>query len=236
MSQFWHNLCCRECDPGGECEECPELGKIRVTWTGSITYEASCCEDPNDDYPCRPIAFCNLAEYGPTTIGPVDFILTPITPPFGNSGCFWRGEECFTVTGTPCNTCSDPDVDCQQPDFGPLFVTVRMDLYCVGDNWVAFLTISYRRDNCGDAIVFAPQQTVTAAQPQPGQSCNECPVFECDEEWQPTSSNNPWAVWGGGPDNCNRGSWNWGYVNAPYDFYVALATWDPGTFIWRVNC
>jgi hypothetical protein len=232
MSQMWHNLCCR--DPCIEnCEDCVGYDKIRVTWSGSITYEANCCEDPVNypDYPCYPHIGCTLWSLPATTIGPIDFVLTRKVDPSAGP-CYWEGQECFTLVTERCVICDCPNEENPQPDPVTIYVCVRLRLFCIGGlngvyNASLEFAIRYDEPCCPDP--WATDWSVLFLEDRPPGCSTRCPDFECNEEWDPYQySGNPGTAYGGGAANCNRYA---GPTNP-----IPLATIDYGTLVWTSAC
>lgn len=229
MSQFWHNLCCRNCDPEeGPCPECPGSRKVPVTWTGSFTLEGQCCEDPVNypDYPCFPHQLCGVWELPETTIGPIDFILEPFDNSSGiGDDCAWRGTSCHAIPISACTICDCP------PQSGTLWVCVRLELFCAGIQ-TANLSVHYSYgEQCECNIGTTGAQWAATYNRTSNPSCDPyCPEdFECNEEWDQSGyGGDPGLAWGGGTLNCNR--------FAGPNTLPPLATIDYGTLLWTLGC
>lgn len=231
MSQFWHQICCREpCVL--PCERCPDINKVQVQWTGSLTYEAQCCEDPVNypDYPCYPHEQCLYWKMDATTIGPIDFVLTQEDGGVFYGGCYWKGSECFAITGERCIICDCPSETYPQPEPVTIWICVTLELFCQGGfNGVWNALLSFRLSTVECTCTGASDFSVSFIQPGTPGACSEgCPEFACDDEWSPFGyTGSPGTIWGGGTNNCNR----WIGTLPP-----AVATWDPGTLVWKSGC
>ncbi len=231
MSQFWHNICCREpCVL--PCELCPDIDRINVKWTGSLTYEALCCEDPVNypDYPCFPHDQCTLWGMDAKTIGPIDFVLEAQPGGTERGDCYWKASECFAFVGERCIICDCPREDFPQPDPITIWVCVTLELFCTGGvNGVWNALLSFRLSTVECTCTGASSWSISFVQPGTPRPCTEeCPEFPCDDEWDPYIQNgDPGPAYGGGTNNCNR----WNGTLPP-----AVATYDPGTLLWKSAC
>lgn len=227
MSQFWHNICCRQCE-SGPCPDCPSDQKVSVEWTGSITFESQCCEGEDPDFPCLPHQTCAYWNLPETTIGPINFLLVPVDNNGFGDECVWEGSECFAITAERCVICDCPSEDNPQPDPKTIWICAKLRLQCIGGIQSASLTFRYSCDECTCTGQSTWGRSFARAFNAP---CNPyCPSdFPCNEEWNPYGySGDPGIVWGGGANNCNR--WTGDCSLLP------VATLDYGTLIWNSGC
>jgi hypothetical protein len=208
---FWHNVCCRGCEPG-VCGECPDT--ITVDWTGSIEFEAFCwC--PDLEFECS-YSHCGRLSLG-GSIGPLTFTLRGKPGgPFGEDRCFWTETKCFVLQPEICTDCCPEFCECP-PSVPDIHVCITLQLYCFGGVWTANLTCVWNNNSPGSGGTLFNETINEVA------TCTACPPLECDEEWDfnvpPFSQHNPCAFYGDpnftGPP--------------PY-------TADLGTLVWRYDC
>jgi len=214
VAVFWHNLCCRGCEPG-VCGECADT--IPVQWTGSVEFGAQCACDGCYSYSCY------LSVLAETTVGPIDFNLRGKPNEFSGN-CVWTDTKCFEFQPSYCEACCPDWCECGwNPDGHPsVHLCVRLTLQCAGGFWTANIGFSWSF-NSPDSSGFPDWGwgfTVAG-------SCNECPPIDCNDEWSPTSfSNTPYVL---GPGNtCDR--WDDGNPIPP------VIAFDAGTLVWGLGC